>query len=479
LDDADSPTATISGGNLDGADGPVRGIGTLAFHASDIGGGVYRSILSVDGDEVSRQVVDATDATCADPEPDNDDAYEFPAPQPCPLDASGSVQLDTATLEDGSHTFSVSVEDAAGNVDVVSSNTVITHNAPISMIAPALSGQAKVGVQLTAIPGQWDGGPTGHDYRWLRCDADGHGCAGISGADGSAYVPTSADAYHRLVAEVTAANHSGAATARTATSDRIADASGHTTPPAGGAVPPGGAAGSKPGGIAGLTNPLGQLDGHVANGAQPAGQPRLEIAFRLGNGHTATHVRSARNRGWTIAGRLLDGNGRGIDGARLGVALKIAGRAWVARGEIRSGRGGAVSYALPAGPSRAIKLTYFPYSDSHGFIASNVLGEDVLAPVKIRADHRRVTGARVLTLSGRVAAELLPRGGVLVTLQGYQAGYGWRTFRTVRTNARGGWTTRYRFRLSHGRFGFRAIVPRQGTFPFVTSRSSSVFVTVS
>ncbi|HYV16877.1 MAG TPA: hypothetical protein VE972_12755 [Conexibacter sp.] len=436
---------------------------------------MYRSIVTVDGDEVSRTVVDGDDVSCADAEPADDDAYEFPSPQPCPLDTAGSVQFDTAALADGEHAVQVTVEDAAGNVDVVLSRTVSTHNAPISTAVPALGGQAKVGAQLTAGPGQWDGAPTGYGYRWLRCDPDGSGCAGIPGADASAYVLTSADAYHRILVEVTAANHSGAATARSSVSAVVADAAGRTSPLVGGG------SGSSPGigGVAGLTNPLGQLSGHVPNGARPAGRPRLEIAFRLAAGRSATHLRSARDRRWTIAGRLLDGNGRGIEGARIGVALRVAGRTWVARGELRSGRGGAVSYTLPAGPGRSVKLTYFPFSDSRGFVASNVVTEDVLAPVTIRADHRQVTGARVVTLSGRVRGELLPRGGVLVTLQGYQAGFGWRTFRTVRTTARGVWSTRYRFRLSHGRFGFRAVVPRQGSFPFVTSRSGSVFVTVS
>jgi hypothetical protein len=66
-----------------------------------------------------------------------------------------------------------------------------------------------------------------------------------------------------------------------------------------------------------------------------------------------------------------------------------------------------------------------------------------------------------------------------VTLQGYQAGWGWRTFRTVRTDRKGRWSTSYRFRSSQGRFGFRALVPRQGRFPFAPSHSPGVFVVVA
>jgi len=103
----------------------------------------------------------------------------------------------------------------------------------------------------------------------------------------------------------------------------------------------------------------------------------------------------------------------------------------------------------------------------------------VLAPVSIHADRRRVTGARVVRLSGRAGGGAIPRGGLLVTLQGWQGGWGWRTFRTVRTDGRGRWSTRYRFHLTAGRFGFRAVVPHQGRYPFASGRSAGVFVDVS
>ena len=472
LADDTAPTAAVTGGALAGGD-VVRGDAGLAFHASDVGGGVYRAVLAVDGDEVSREVVDPNGGRCADVEPGNDDAYEFGVPQPCPLDADGTVQIDTAALQDGAHAVTLTVEDAAGNADVAFSGTVTTHNAPIATTAPAISGTARVGAALATGNGQWDGAPTGFGYRWLRCDADGSDCAGIPGAAGAAYTATSADAYHRLRAEVTAENHSGAATARSAPSAVVADAAGRTSPPASGGATGGG---SDAGGIA---NPLANLPGHVANGAPASARAHLEIAFRLPGGRSATRIRSPRNRAWRIVGRLLDAANRPIANARIGTATRVAGRAWTAGpGTLRSDADGRVAFTLRPGPSRTVKLTYFPFSDSRGYVSSNVLTEDVLAPLAIRADRHRVTGARVVRLSGRVGGGLIPRGGLLVTLQGYQSGFGWRTFRTVHTTSTGRWSTRYRFRLAHGRFGFRAVVPRQGRYPFITSRSKAVFVSV-
>jgi hypothetical protein len=481
LTDTQAPEGTVTGGALAGAD-PVRGVGDLSFHASDDGGGVYRAALIVDGEEVTRQVVDDPDRSCGDVEPANDDPYEFGTSQPCPLVADGSVQLDTATLRDGQHTVHVVVEDAGGNQAVVFDGIVQTHNAPINAAAPTLTGQASVGAQLNAGHGQWDGTPSGFDHRWLRCDADGTDCTPVAGATGTAYTLTDADAYHRIETEVTAENASGASTARSAPSAIVADAAGRTAPPsiqggAGGSGAGSGTTAPGPGGMQGIVNPLGQLPGHVGNGDNATARARVEVAFQRVDGSTAKRIRTSHGR-ITIVGRLTDMSGAGIGGARVGAAWRIRGRGWVAGAVVRTDDGGRFVYVLPAGPSRDVRFSYFAYSDSHAAELSNVVHADVLAPVTIRADRRRVTDTRLVRLSGHVGGGSIPRAGLLVTLQGFQRGWGWRTFRTVRTDRKGSWSTQYRFRLNEGRFGFRAVVPHQGRFPFATSRSTGVFVVV-
>ena len=397
-----------------------------------------------------------------------------------------------------------------GNEDVAYDEAVTTHNAPISTGAPTLSGTPQVGASLTTGSGQWDGAPTTFGYRWLRCDADGADCAPIAGAHDSSYTPDAADAYSRVVSEVTAENFSGSTVARSAASGPVADQAGHTvaplppapsdpgTPAPGDPAPGDPAPGDpapgtptpsdpapadpapiqSPGGIQGLTNPLAPLGGHVGNGAQAGGHAGIRIAFANPDGSSALRVRWPRNHSLTIVGQIADAGGAGIANARLGVAWRVSGRGWVAHATVRSGPDGRFSYRLPPGPSRAVRVTYFAYSDSTAFDSSNLVREDVPAPVTIHTDRRRLTGARVVKLSGRVTGASIPHGGVLVTLEGYQRGWGWRTFRTVRTNARGVWGTRYRFRLAGGRFGFRAVVPRQGGFPFATGRSAAVYVVV-
>jgi hypothetical protein len=491
LTDNSGPNGTVSAGTLSGAS-PVRGVGDLAFHATDVGTGVYRSILGVDGQEVDRRVVDDAGGTCADVEPGNGDAYEFGSPQPCPTDVSGTVDFDTSSLLDGGHTVRLSLEDAAGNASIVYDGSFTTHNAPVNVTSPAVSGTLLAGSVLTTDDGEWDGAPTAVGYRWLRCDGNGANCAGIAGAASASYQLTSADVSHRLVAEVTAQNGSGSAVAR---SGPTALVQAPASPP-----PPTGSGGTGAGGTdAGGTSTSGGTTGtgntgtsSTTSGSAPATTTtliappslmaapdpphatRIELAFQLASGRTAQRVRSSRNRRWLLAGRLLDQHEAGIPGATLDVAAKIAGRGWRGLAQVHADASGRFTYRLPAGPSRAVKVSLAPAG-----IDSNVVAENVLAPMAIAADHRHVTGKRVVRLRGRVGGGMIPRGGLLVTLQGWQRGWGWRTFRAVRTDRAGRWSTRYRFRLTHGRFAFRAILLRQGTYPYLTSRSKAVAVTVS
>jgi hypothetical protein len=426
LTDSTAPEGFETGGSLTGTD-PVRGSASLSIHAFDTGGGVYRVALTVDGEEVVRQVLDDAGGTCADVEPSNDDPYEFGTSRPCPLSADATVQVNTAAFRDGQHAVRATVEDAGGNTAVVFDGTVQTHNAPINAVTPRLSGQASVGAQLAADTGQWDGTPTGYDHRWLRCAADGSGCTPVAGATGTAYVLTDADAYHRMRVEVTAENGSGAAAARSAATAIVADAGGLIAAPVGQGPSQGGSGGGGTtpviGGIQGIVNPLGQVSGHVANGTGATAHARIEAAFQRADGSTAHRIGVRSGRRIAIVGRLTDASGTGIADAQIGAAWRVLGRDWVARPGVRTGSDGRFVYVLPPGPSRDVRFTYFAFSDSRAVELSNVVRADAHAPLTIQADRRHVSGDRVVRLSGRVGAGPIPRAGLLVTLQGFQRGW--------------------------------------------------------
>jgi hypothetical protein len=94
--------------------------------------------------------------------------------------------------------------------DVVGSNA-----APLTNTArPTISGEARVGQELTATEGTWTGNPTSFAFQWQRCDVDTLTCANVIGATGRTYGVRIADLGFRLRVEVTARtdNRSGTAT---------------------------------------------------------------------------------------------------------------------------------------------------------------------------------------------------------------------------------------------------------------------------
>jgi hypothetical protein len=135
IDDPVAPTVSAVGGTI--ADpGPVAGQRTVTADAADVGGGVQRVELLVDG-VLTDQL--AGSGRCAVP---------YTAPAPCPDATTSRFSLDTTTLVNGSHTIVVRAVDAAGNT---------TPSAPLTVdVANAASGGSVVVVpgpsQTVTVP---------------------------------------------------------------------------------------------------------------------------------------------------------------------------------------------------------------------------------------------------------------------------------------------------------------------------------------
>lgn len=115
-------------------------------------------------------------------------------------DVGNTIQvLVTATNSDGSTTANSKLS------AIVSANVL-----PAATAAPAVTGTAEVGQQLTASTGTWTGGPT-ITVRWQRCNAAGKSCADVAGATGTSYGVLAADAGSTIVAVATGRNLLGAA----------------------------------------------------------------------------------------------------------------------------------------------------------------------------------------------------------------------------------------------------------------------------
>lgn len=127
LEEQTSPTVGDLSGELAGSE-PLSGTASLFFQASDPGSGVYKEIVSVDGEVLSSQIVDET-ALCKEvPSVPAEDGPAFLSAQPCPSTANGRVSLDTTKLSNGAHHLLVEVTNAAGNATAVLSKTIEVAN---------------------------------------------------------------------------------------------------------------------------------------------------------------------------------------------------------------------------------------------------------------------------------------------------------------------------------------------------------------
>jgi hypothetical protein len=134
--------------------------------------------------------------------------------------AGGAV--DTTTLGNGSHTFTVTAYPTPGKGQNVSTSVTATVSnapavqatAPSSLASPSISGTAVVGQTLTASNGSWAGTtPMSYSYQWKSCDASGASCLPVSGATASTFVVPSSAVGARLLVSVTASNTVGSTAA--------------------------------------------------------------------------------------------------------------------------------------------------------------------------------------------------------------------------------------------------------------------------
>ncbi len=182
--------------------GSVHGTQNLTFDASDLGGGVYRAVVLVDGVAVRSYVPDSNGGHCAQP-------YIYLAP--CKAHVTGATPIDTTQLSEGAHQVKLEVYDATDVNKVASTPQAFdVDNIPApSGGVPQLLGAARDASQLTADPGAWSGAVGAYGYEYLRCDAQGGNCSVIAGADGDQFTLGAIDIGHTLRVRVTATNSAG------------------------------------------------------------------------------------------------------------------------------------------------------------------------------------------------------------------------------------------------------------------------------
>jgi len=135
----------------------------------------------------------------------------------CVLLAADGRTYRVAQADVGSTTrVRVTAVNADGATNARSEQTAVVESnaAPLNNSArPTITGEARVGQELSASEGTWTGNPTSFAFQWQRCDVDSLTCANVIGATGRTYGVRLADLGFRLRVEVTARtdNRSGTA----------------------------------------------------------------------------------------------------------------------------------------------------------------------------------------------------------------------------------------------------------------------------
>jgi hypothetical protein len=217
----------------------------------------------------------------------------------------------------------------------------------------------------------------------------------------------------------------------------------------------------------------------IPNGAGASRDARMTAGF--GKRHPRPRVTVPYGRSTYVRGKLTNGAGQPITGAVIRVATRvlIGDRGFREHPAVSTGPDGGYAYRAPRGPSRQILLTYTPFGEDTQPAVTKLVRLATRAPVSMRATRHAVRPGGRVKFRGRIKGGHIPRRGVIVSLQGKQAGFGWRTFKTVRAR-HGRFRSSYRFvRATPGtRVRFRATVRQQATYPWATGRSRPLSVRI-
>jgi hypothetical protein len=503
LEDGQAPGARLGGSLL--APGWHRGAATLELAATDVGAGVAGEAATIDGASVLAAAPACAVAII-------EGVASATKLAPCPSTASQSVEVDTTRLADGPHTLRGCATDFAGDQGCAPEAQIEVDNSPPS-IAFAAAGEGEVAATVSdpysgpasgtisvraADATAWTDLPT-------ELDPDGDGTATLS-----ARLPDlAAGTYLFRAAATDAAGNSGSSQLR------VSGSAAEVRHQAAG----GGGGGTGTGGGGGRSG-----DGSRAPGKRRATRLTVRLAAAAGapkRRALASWDRSAPVAGWASrafaaghrspdSGSIVDGAARRASSSGLtvdyGTAAAVRGRLTDRRGEGVAGRpivvvtraaagtgaperqrvvtdgDGRFGLRLPGGTSRRVVVSF---RGGGGFAPSprRSLALRVRAAVSLAAEPTELDTGESVRLHGHVllGPAQVSRRGKLVAIQYLERATGrWRPALVVRTDAKGRFDTKYRFRYVTGlaEIRLRATAPAEGGWPFARGSSAPVTVTV-
>ena len=188
--------------------------------------------------------------------------------------------------------------------------------------------------------------------------------------------------------------------------------------------------------------------------------------------------------GVAVRGRLTGSDGAGLAGEPVAVVSSAArgARSRHALRRVVTGPGGRFALRLPAGTSRRVRVS-FRGGDGLASSRSRPLALRVAAAVDLTAKPRALATGESLLLRGRVrrGPARIPRRGKVVTIQYLERASGdWRPALVARTDGRGRFSVRYRFRYITGaaRIRLRATALPEAGWPYAAGSSPPTTVEV-
>jgi hypothetical protein len=144
---------------------------------------------------------------------------------------------------------------------------------------------------------------------------------------------------------------------------------------------------------------------------------------------------------------------------------------------LRTSAKGRFYYVAPQGVTRRVRFHYAGTPTIRA--ADSEVSVRVAAVSSFRVNHRVLKNGQTARFLGQVKGGFVPAAGKLVELQVLIRG-AWQTFTTFHTDALGRWRYDYRFGGTTGRvaYVFRAKVPAEATYPYVSGASSRSKVVV-
>jgi len=221
-----------------------------------------------------------------------------------------------------------------------------------------------------------------------------------------------------------------------------------------------------------------RADGSAATLRLPARtDTRLAVGVRRRIRRLDSSVIARAGRLVRLDGFLATASGQPIDGATIEALEKRSRRTLVPLRFATTGTDGKFRFILKAARNREMLFRY----GGSARIGAATTDFTMLVPAatSIRPDRRHLLNGQQVLFTGQVLTRPLPTQGKLVEMQAHFRGR-WRTFSTVRAGPNGRWRFPYRFGGTVGRvtYRFRARLPAEGGYPFISGNSGIVKVVV-